>query len=68
MTDFEWRVLEPFLPNKPKGVPRVDDRRVLRLCDLAPLQAHDLASIPILPLTDAINFEHRSLISLASFA
>ncbi len=28
-TDFEWRVIEPFLPNKPRGVPRVDDRRVL---------------------------------------
>src|ERR1700723_2494997 len=29
LTDFEWRVIEPFLPNKPRGVPRVDDRRVL---------------------------------------
>ena len=28
-TDFEWRVIEPLLPNKPRGVPRVDDRRVL---------------------------------------
>jgi transposase len=26
---FEWRVIEPLLPNKPRGVPRVDDRRVL---------------------------------------
>ena len=25
----EWRVIEPLLPNKPRGVPRVDDRRVL---------------------------------------
>jgi transposase len=25
LTDFEWRVIEPLLPNKP----RVDDRRVL---------------------------------------
>jgi len=24
-----WRVIEPLLPNKPRGVPRVDDRRVL---------------------------------------
>ncbi len=29
LTDFEWRVIEPLLPNKPTGVPRVDDRRVL---------------------------------------
>ena len=29
LTDFEWNVIEPLLPNKPRGVPRVDDRRVL---------------------------------------
>src|SRR5579863_10167467 len=29
LTDFEWRVIEPLLPNKPRGVPHVDDRRVL---------------------------------------
>ncbi|RSU18391.1 transposase, partial [Sphingomonas koreensis] len=29
LTDCEWRVIEPLLPNKPRGVPRVDDRRVL---------------------------------------
>jgi transposase len=29
LTEFEWRVIEPLLPNKPRGVPRVDDRRVL---------------------------------------
>ena len=29
LTDFEWRVIEPLLPNKPRGIPRVDDRRVL---------------------------------------
>jgi len=25
----EWRVIEPLLPNKPRGVARVDDRRVI---------------------------------------
>jgi transposase len=29
LTDFEWHVIEPLLRNKPRGVPRVDDRRVL---------------------------------------
>jgi transposase len=29
LTDYEWRVIRPMLPNKPRGVPRVDDRRVL---------------------------------------
>mgnify|MGYP000996771987 CR=1 FL=1 len=28
LTDFEWRVIAPLLPNKPRGVPRVDGRRV----------------------------------------
>ena len=29
LTDYEWRAIKPFLPNKPRGVPRVNDRRVL---------------------------------------
>ena len=29
LTDFEWSVIQPLLPNKPRGVPRVDDRRVI---------------------------------------
>src|SRR5499427_3997618 len=29
LTAFEWKVIKPLLPNKPRGVPRVDDRRVL---------------------------------------
>ena len=29
LTDAEWKAIEPHLPNKPRGVPRVDDRRVL---------------------------------------
>ena len=27
--DRQWRRLEPLLPNKPRGVPRVDGRRVV---------------------------------------
>lgn len=29
LTQMEWSIIEPLLPNKPRGVPRVDDRRVL---------------------------------------
>ena len=29
LRDFEWAAIKPFLPNKPRGVPRADDRRVL---------------------------------------
>ena len=29
LTDFEWSAIRPFLPNKPRGVPRVNDRRML---------------------------------------
>jgi transposase len=29
LTDYEWAAVKPFLPNKPRGVPRVNDRRVL---------------------------------------
>jgi transposase len=28
LTDFEWTAIKPFLPNKPRGVPRANDRRV----------------------------------------
>jgi transposase len=29
LSEFEWRVIAPLLPSKPRGVARVDDRRVL---------------------------------------
>ena len=28
LDDMQWVRLQPMLPNKPRGVPRVDDRRV----------------------------------------
>ena len=28
-SDGEWATIRPMLPNKARGVPRVDDRRVL---------------------------------------
>ena len=29
LADYEWTAIKPMLPNKPRGVPRVNDRRVL---------------------------------------
>jgi transposase len=29
LTDYEWAAIKPLLPNKPRGVPPVNDRRVL---------------------------------------
>ena len=29
LTDHEWATIKPMLPNKPRGMPRVNDRRVL---------------------------------------
>ena len=29
LNDHEWATIKPMLPNKPRGVPRVNDRRVL---------------------------------------
>ena len=29
LSEAEWTIIQPILPSKPRGVPRVDDRRVL---------------------------------------
>ncbi len=29
LSDGQWSRLQPLLPNKPRGVPRIDDRRVI---------------------------------------
>ncbi len=29
LSDAEWTMISPLLPNKPRGVPRQDDRRIL---------------------------------------
>ena len=29
LSDFEWSIIQPLLPDKPRGVPRADDRKVL---------------------------------------
>jgi len=56
LSDTEWAVIAPLLPNKPRGVPRVDDRRVvngifyilrtgsLHLIDSSIMRAHQHAA------------------------
>ncbi len=29
LTDAEWAIISPLLPDKPRGVPRVDDRQTI---------------------------------------
>ena len=29
LSDYEWSIIEPLLPNKPRGVPRADDWKIL---------------------------------------
>jgi hypothetical protein len=29
LSGYEWNIIKPMLPNKPRGIPRVDDRRIL---------------------------------------
>ncbi len=31
LSDYEWTAIRPMLPNKPRGVQRVNDRRVLNV-------------------------------------
>jgi hypothetical protein len=31
LSDYEWAAIKPLLPNEPRGVPLVDDRRVLNV-------------------------------------
>jgi transposase len=38
LSDHEWDVINPMLPNKPRGIPRVDDRRVLKAAIFISLQ------------------------------
>jgi transposase len=42
LTDDEWTAIRPMLPNKPRGMPRVNDRRVLNGPPPASLQTGEI--------------------------
>ena len=56
LTDNEWSAIKSMLPNKPRGVPRVNDRRVLNgifwvLRSGAPWRDCRITSVPTRPAT-----------------
>jgi hypothetical protein len=46
LSDYEWSVIRPMLPNKPRGVPRVNDRRAMDLLRLATI-ASSAGGVPL---------------------
>ncbi len=58
LSDCEWSVIKPMLPNKPRGIPRVDDRRILNGSSGCCAQAHrgaicQIAMVLLRPATTA---------------
>jgi transposase len=49
LTDFEWRVIEPLLPNKPRGVPRNDPMKRRQFITLPGAATWPLAARPAGP-------------------
>ena len=60
LTDYEWTAIQPFLPDKPRGVPRVTDRRVLNGIFGSCAPAHHgvifLATLALIRLTTTASF------------
>jgi len=50
LADYEWSVIKPMLPNKPRGVPRVNDRRVLGYSGIASGWLYSLVVAVTIPL------------------
>jgi len=40
LSDYEWFVIKPILPNKPRGVQRVNDRVAVQMIDTAVVRVH----------------------------
>jgi transposase len=57
LNDREWAAIKPMLPNKPRGVPRVNDRRVLASsCDLGHRGATYRTTLVRTPLATIASF------------
>jgi transposase len=70
LTDHEWAAIKPMLPNKPRGVPRVNDRRVLRLPPAdsrAEMRSpRHPPQYPAYPLSSLLSFRDKWLAALIS--
>ncbi len=60
LTDHEWTAIKPFLPNNPRGVPRVNDRRVLNGIFLGLEVRRAMARSVLQKLMDASALSHPS--------
>jgi transposase len=47
LTDHEWTAIKPMLPNKPRGLARVNDRRVLNGTWPPMLAFRSASSLPV---------------------
>lgn len=61
LSDFGWTIIAPLLPNKPRGVARVDDRRVLNGIYWRLRTGSPWADIPERygPVSTAVGFQAR---------
>jgi hypothetical protein len=59
LTDFEWRVIKPLLPNKSRSVARVDNRRVLK----ASFGFFGLEPLGVMSLNDMGHIRHTTIAS-----
>ena len=51
LSEVEWRLIAPLLPNKPRGVARVDDRRIINASSIfcAPARPGVICRIAMVP-------------------
>ena len=45
LTDLEWSAINPFLPNKPRGVPRMNDSEIHAVVDTNGHRKHEITGV-----------------------